>query len=178
MPDTPDRRRSSSRRRDSRTSQIGVVGIVAGVIALACCALLPVALYSNVVALVDGYRAAHDQAGTPGTVTIVQRASGNRGSEVCRGDFTPADGGPSVSVVVELPGRCVVGERLPARLTAARSSIFTGYDEPRAWVAGSSDWVAYLLLTVLFGMLTAGPLFFLVRGVLGSFRKRRQAREG
>ncbi|RRS00415.1 hypothetical protein [Glycomyces terrestris] len=120
----------------------------------------PIALYANVMAMVDGYRAAHGQAGTPGTATVLSEYDG-RGEQVCTGVFTPDDGGPAVETRIEAAGRCEVGQEVEAHLMPGRPSIFIGYDIPRAWAAGSADWAQYLPLVILFGLLTL-PLVLLV----------------
>lgn len=148
---------AAAARRPPRAWPYHLVFAVIALIGLSFCALFPYALYANAVAMVDGYRASHGSAGTPGTVTLVAR-SGVKSRTVCRGDFVPAAGSPTMRVRVELPGTCETGQRHPARLTAPPASLFTGYDEPRAWVAGSDDWREYILLVVLFSVLTFGPL--------------------
>jgi hypothetical protein len=121
--------------------------------------LFPIALYANAVEMADGYRASHGQAGTPGTATVDSAVDG-RGGQVCRGLFTPDDGGAAVELRIEVDGRCEEGQEVEARLMEGRSSMFTGYGETRAWAAGADDWAGYLPLVILFGLLSL-PLVLL-----------------
>jgi hypothetical protein len=120
----------------------------------------PVALYANVVAMIDGYRASHGQAGVPGTAVVESEYNG-RGDQVCTGTFTPADGGPAVETRIEVSGDCLIGRQVDARLMEGRPSPFIGYDDPRAWEAGSGDWAMYLPLVILFGLLSLPILLLL-----------------
>lgn len=123
--------------------------------------LFPLALYANVTALTDGYRASHGEAGTPGTATVVSVTDG-RGGQVCRGTVTGDDGTATADVIIEVPGGCEEGQTADVRLMEGRASMFTGYDESRAWAAGSDDWAVYVPLIVLFGLLSLLPAFLLV----------------
>ena len=123
-------------------------------------ALFPVALYANAMAVIDGYRASHGQAGSPGTATVASAAD-SRGGQVCTGTFTPDGGGPEVEVRIEVAGRCEVGQEAEVRLMEGRASPFTGYDQARAWAAGSSDWAVYVPLVLLFGLLSL-PLVLMI----------------
>jgi hypothetical protein len=123
--------------------------------------LFPLALYANVMALTDGYRASHGDAGTPGTATVESVTDG-RGGRVCRGTVAGDEGVLAVDVRIEVPGGCVAGQVAEVRLMEGRSSMFTGYDEPRAWAAGSDDWGAYIPLIILFGLLSLLPAFLLI----------------
>jgi hypothetical protein len=116
-------------------------------------ALFPVALYANAMAMIDGYRASHGQAGESGTATV-ESAVDTRGVQVCTGTFAPADGGPEVEVRIEVAGRCEVGQEAEVRLMEGRASPFIGYDQARAWAAESIDWAVYIPLVVLFGLLS------------------------
>jgi hypothetical protein len=147
---------------------VAVLFAVVGVILMA----FPVALYANAMALVDGFRASHGQAGVAGTA-VVESVSA-RSAQACRGTFTPADGGSPVEVRIEVEGRCEVGQEVQARLMEGRPSIFTGYDQPRAWEPGSGDWGVYVPLVVLFGLLSL-PLLLLVVMVLTTLAKRLRA---
>jgi hypothetical protein len=129
---------------------------VVGAILLA----FPVALYANAAAMIDGYRASHGQAGVPGTAVVESEYDG-RGEQVCTGVFTPADGGPGVETRIEVSGDCEVGQQVDARLMDGRPSPFIGYDDPRAWAAGSGDWAMYLPLVILFGLLSLPILLLL-----------------
>jgi hypothetical protein len=146
-----------------------VLLVVVGVMLMA----FPVALYANAMAMIDGYRASHGQAGIAGTA-IVETARDAKSEQVCRGTFTPADGGPAVEVRIEVEGRCEVGQDVEAHLMPGRNSPFIGYDEPRAWGAGASDWGVYVPLVVLFGLLSL-PLVLVVVMVLTSLAKRLRA---
>jgi hypothetical protein len=129
----------------------------------------PAALYANAMAMIDGYRASHGQAGVAGTA-VVESVSA-RSSQTCHGTFTPADGGSPVEVRIEVQGRCEVGQEVQARLMAGRPSIFTGYDQPRAWEPGSNDWGVYVPLVVLFGLLSL-PLVLAVVMAITALAKR------
>ncbi|SDC95291.1 hypothetical protein [Glycomyces harbinensis] len=129
------------------------VAAVLVAVVLAILLAFPVALYANAMALADGYRASRGEAGTPGTVTVVGEYDAKR-EQVCTGAFVPDGGGPEVEVRVEVPGRCAVGQVVEAHLMEGRASVFIGYDEPRAWAAGSNDWTQYIVLVVLFGLLS------------------------
>jgi hypothetical protein len=129
---------------------------VVGLILLA----FPVALYANAVAMIDGYRASHGQAGTPGTA-VIESEYDNRGEQVCTGVFTPDDGGPAVETRIEVQGRCEVGRQVDARLMEGRPSPFIGYDDPRAWAPGANDWLTYLPLVLLFGLLSLPIALFI-----------------
>lgn len=130
-----------------------VVAAVLGTVVLAILLAFPVALYSNAMALADGYRASRGDAGVPGTVTVASAVDAKR-EQICTGAFVPDDGGPQVEVRVEVPGRCEVGQVVEANLMEGRASIFIGYDEPRAWASGANDWTQYVFLVVLFGLLS------------------------
>lgn len=150
--------------------------VVTGVLLLVVVGVLslfPIALYANVMAMSDGYRASHGEAGTPGTATVESVVDG-RGGQVCRGTFAGDDSGSgsaggggddggtvAVDVRIEVPGGCEVGQVVEVRLMEGRDSIFTGYGEPRAWAEGSNDWAGYIGLVVLFGLLSL-PLVLLV----------------
>jgi hypothetical protein len=131
--------------------------------------LFPIALYANAMAMIDGYRASHGQAGAPGTATVESAADG-RGGQVCSGTFARADGPATAEVRIEVPGRCEEGQETEARLMDGRTSMFTGYGEPRAWAAGANDWAGYIPLVVLFGVLSL-PLLVLVYMVLAKLAK-------
>ncbi|MEU5873573.1 hypothetical protein AB0A73_18700 [Glycomyces sp. NPDC047369] len=133
-------------------------------------AAFPLALYANTMALIDGYRASHGDAGTPGTATVAS-AVDTKDEQVCRGTFTPADGGPATDARIEVDGRCEVGQQVEARLMPGRSAIFTGYSEPRAWAAGAGDWAVFIPLVVLFGLLSL-PLLLLVWMIVAKLTKR------
>ncbi|GAA2130347.1 hypothetical protein [Glycomyces algeriensis] len=130
--------------------------------------LFPIALYANAMEMADGYRASHGQAGTPGNAMIDSAVDG-KGGQVCRGVFTP-DGGAAVEVRIEVDGECEEGQEVEARLMEGRSSMFTGYGEPRAWAAGADDWAGYLPLVVLFGLLSL-PLVLLAVAVVVKLAK-------
>jgi hypothetical protein len=123
--------------------------------------LFPLALYANVMALTDGYRASRGEAGTPGTATVASVTDG-RGGQVCRGTVAGDDGTLAANVVIEVPGGCEEGQVAEVRLMEGRNSLFTGYDEPRAWAAGSDDWGVYVPLVILFGLLSLLPAFLLI----------------
>lgn len=126
--------------------------------------LFPIALHTNAIAMIDGYRASHGQAGTPGTATVGSAVDGRDG-QVCRGVFAPDDGGAAAEVRIEVDGRCEEGQVVDARLMEGRSSMFTGYGEPRAWAAGADDWGGYLPLVILFALLSL-PLVLLAAMIL------------
>jgi hypothetical protein len=121
--------------------------------------LFPIALYANAVEMLDGYRASHGEAGAPGTATVESAVHG-KGGQVCRGVFTPDDGAAAAEVRIEVDGDCEEGQEVEARFMEGRSSMFTGYGEPRAWAAGADDWAGYLPLVILFGLLSL-PLVLL-----------------
>lgn len=138
--------------------------VVVGVLSL-----FPIALYANAMAMIDGYRGSHGQAGTPGTATVESAVDG-RGGQVCKGTFVREDGPATAEVRIEVPGRCEEGQEAEARLMGGRPSMFTGYGEPRAWAAGANDWAGYIPLVVLFGVLSL-PLVVLVYMVLAKLAK-------
>jgi hypothetical protein len=123
--------------------------------------LFPIALYANVMAMADGYRAAHGEAGMPGTATVESVVEG-RGGQVCRGMVALDDGTVAADVQIDVPGGCEEGQVAEVRLMEGRSSMFIGYDEPRAWAAGSLDWAVYVPLVVLFGLLSLLPALLVV----------------
>ncbi|MCC3761947.1 hypothetical protein K3N28_02535 [Glycomyces sp. TRM65418] len=133
-------------------------------------ALFAVALHANAMALIDGYRATNGQAGVPGTVTV-ERAVDVKQGRACTGTFVPDDGGPAVEVRIELPGRCEVGQEAEAHLIEGRTSLFRGYDEPRAWAAGAKTWAAYIPPVILFGLLNL-PALLVVVILLNTLLKR------
>lgn len=133
-------------------------------------ALFPIALYANAVAMIDGYRAAHGQAGTPGTATV-ESAVDARGGQVCSGTFVPDDGPARAEVRIEVPGSCEEGQQTEAHLMEGRSSMFIGYGEPKAWAPGASDWAGYLPLVILFGLLSL-PIVLLIAMILAKLAKR------
>jgi hypothetical protein len=136
--------------------------------------MFPYALYTNVVSLIDGFTASREWSGEPGTVTILRekRIGSSRGSsKICLGEFMPDNGGPIKEVVVNSPGPCEKGEKLLARFVEGQTTILSGFDQDTAWVAGSNDWIGFILMTVLFGVLTLittlpifiGPIFILIK---------------
>jgi hypothetical protein len=149
-----------------------LVAVLVSVVMLILSAF-PLALYANAMAMIDGYRASHGQAGVPGTA-VVESAVDARSDQVCRGPFTPADGGPAVEVRIEVEGRCEVGQVVEAHLMEGRPSPFIGYDEPRAWEAGAGDWGGYVPLVVLFG-LTSLPMVLIVAMIVTHLAKRLRA---
>lgn len=138
--------------------------VVVGVLSL-----FPIALYANAMAMIDGYRGSHGQAGTPGTATVESAVDG-RGGQVCRGTFVRDDGPATAEIRIEVPGRCEEGQEAEAHLMDGRPSMFTGYGEPRAWAAGANDWAGYIPLVVLFGLLSL-PLVILVYMILAKLAK-------
>ncbi|GAA1666404.1 hypothetical protein GCM10009830_10080 [Glycomyces endophyticus] len=153
-------------RRRPHPAVTAVLLTVVGAILLA----FPLALHANVTALVDGYRAAHGQAGVPGTA-LVETAYNGRGERVCTGTFTPDDGGPAVETRIEVVGACETGQQVEARLMPGRPSPFIGYDDPRAWETGSRDWAMYVPLVILFALLSL-PLVLLIAMIATRLTKR------
>jgi RsiW-degrading membrane proteinase PrsW (M82 family) len=131
--------------------------------------LFPIALYANAMAMIDGYRASHGQAGTPGTA-IVENAVDAKGGQVCKGTIV-SDGVQVASAVrIHVPGDCEVGQETEVRLMDGRSSMFTGYDEPQAWAEGANDWAVFVPLVILFGVLSL-PLVVLAYMILAKLCK-------
>ena len=134
--------------------------IVVGVLSL-----FPIALHANAMEMLDGYRASHGEAGSPGTATV-ESAVQAKGGQVCRGVFAPDDddddggGAAATEVRIEVDGACEEGQEVEVRFMEGRSSMFTGYGEPRAWAAGAGDWAVYIPLVILFGLLSL-PLVLL-----------------
>jgi len=133
-------------------------------------AAFPLALYANTMALIDGYRASHGEAGTLGTATVAT-ATDTKDEQICRGAFVPEGGGPAVDARIEVDGRCEIGQQVEARLMPGRPSLFTGYDEPRAWAPGAGDWAVFIPLVVLFGLLSL-PLVLLLWMIVANLTKR------
>ncbi|WP_335986946.1 hypothetical protein [Glycomyces sp. MUSA5-2] len=154
---------------DSKRPHPAIVALLLAVSVLML-AMFPLALYANTMALIDGYKASHGTAGTPGTATV-ESAVDTSDEQVCRGTFTPGDGGPATDARIEVEGRCEEGQRVEARFMPGRSTLFTGYSEPRAWAAGAGDWGAFIPLVVLFGLLSL-PLVLLVWMIVAKLTKR------
>lgn len=136
-----------------------LAAVLATVVALILLAF-PIALWANATEMINGYRASHGQSGVPGTATV-ETAVDTRHGPVCTGTFTPADGGPTVETRIETPDGCATGQQFTVRLIEGHPSPFTGYGEPRAWAPEAGEWMTYLPLVILFGLLSL-PILLLI----------------
>lgn len=98
------------------------------------------ALHADVIALVDGCRAAEGIAGTPGDA-VVNAVEQQRDGQVCLGDFTPEDGGAAVEARIKVPGD----------------------ERPRAWAAGARDWGLFVPFVIIFAIVCATGAVLIVR---------------
>lgn len=140
--------------------------------------MFPYALYTNTVLLIDGFTASREWSGELGTVTMLreERVSSSQSSrKICLGEFMPKNGGSISEVVVNSPKPCEKNEKLPARFVKGQTTILSGFDRDTAWVAGSNDWIAFIPITVLFGILTLITTFPIFIGPIVIWMKIRRS---
>jgi hypothetical protein len=142
----------------------GLLLVTVGVLSL-----FPIILHANAMAMIDGYRASHGQAGTAGTVTV-ESALDTKGRQRCEGTFVSDDGPDATGILIELPGRCEEGQEIEVRLMDGRPSMFRHLEEPRAWAAGSKDWFEFLPLVLISGVLSL-PLVILAYMIIAKLAK-------
>lgn len=139
--------------------------------------LLPLLILGVTIMRYLEFRAAVDgDAGTRG-VAVVERAdvSGSN-DETCVGAFTPDGGGPAVEVDIEVDGRCVEGEHVPAVLVEPAMFHPRWWGRPTAWGpgTGTGEHLAPAIAVGLFLVLPVGAVAWIFRGQLPrSFKPRR-----
>jgi hypothetical protein len=134
------------------------------------CALLAAfiagVLYLAAASTMEVYRAAHGDAGVPGTVTIEGLVNGNHGDRHCEGVFVPDGGGPEERAFVKIGGPCTEGETVEARLTQSVVPIVGKYWTPTAWGEDSKEWIARVIVLVIVAIVAVPLALFFGLGAI------------
>jgi hypothetical protein len=139
--------------------------------------LLPLLILGVLVARYLEFRTAMDgDAGTSGVAVVEQAHVAGSNDETCVGAFTPDGGGPAVEVDIEVDGRCVEGEQVPAVLVEPAVFHPGWWGRPTAWGpgTGTGEHLAPVIVVGLFIVLPVGAVAWIFRKpLLRSFTPRR-----
>ncbi|MFC9894701.1 hypothetical protein ACFVMC_13515 [Nocardia sp. NPDC127579] len=117
-----------------------------------------------------------DSAGTI-TVTQKKRGSGRSSEIICRGDFTPDDGGPVRSTIRVSVESCVPGRQVRAELVKGDPGNWNSANRADTAFEPGQGWGSLLFVTVFIGAfcLVLGSLFGLggIAVLVGAFRPTR-----